>query len=448
MSFRPSISRQSLSVLMVVFALVLTGCSNKNKNPKNKVLGERLSVLSFERELEADPALINAPVTLPRPYKNMSWSQPGGNLSNVHHHLSIGDTLTVAWKKSIGRGSSKYERVVASPVAANGIIYTIDSRALVRAMRMDNGGLIWQKSLKKRKKEEASKVAFGGGVALDGNTVYVTTGYGFVVALDGDTGQELWRQELGVPIRGAPTVADGKLFATTHDNQLFALSTRDGEIVWDHISIVENAGILGAASPAVSGDIVVAAFSSGELFALRTENGQVTWQDALSRTGRITALATLNDIDGQPVIDRGRVYAISHAGRMVSIDMRSGERVWESNIGGISTPWIAGDYIFVVSINGEVAALSLRDGRVRWVTQLQRFEKPEKRKGVIRWVGPILAGDRLIVVSSQGYILTVSPYTGEILSGDKLSDGAVISPIVVDNTLFVLTEDGRLTAYR
>ncbi len=434
-------------VVMLVCALAVTACSKDNKKNK-RLAGERLSVLTFESTLDADPTLVGTRVALPKPYRNESWPQAGGSKANVLHHLAMAAKPRQAWRVSIGTGSQKYERLVAAPVVAGGVVYVIDVRAQVSAYGAERGNLLWRKSLKKSRKEEKSKVGFGGGVAYAGGTLYVTTGYGFVAALDAGSGEELWRQDIGLPIRGAPAVSAGRVFAITFDNQLFALSAGDGEILWDYVGIVEDAGVLGAASPAISGDTVIAGFSSGELVAFRAENGQIAWQDALSRTGRLTALATLSDIDGQPVIDRGRVYAINHAGRMAAIDMRSGERVWESNIGSLYTPWVAGDYIFVVTVEAQVAALSIRDGRVRWVTELQRFQKPDKRKGVIRWAGPVLAGDRLFLASSHGYMLTVSPYTGEILSGEKLSDGTVIAPIVVDGTMYVLTDDGKLTAYR
>lgn len=431
---------------IAICVLAVAGCSSDKKN--KRIEGERLSVLSFEGTLSADQSLASIRVSLPKPYRNENWPQAGGSKTNVMHHLWISATPSEVWQADIGTGSEKYERLVATPVVANGVVYVIDARAEVSAFGAERGNLLWRTSLKKSKKEEKSKVGFGGGVAYEAGTLYVTTGYGFIVALDATGGQELWRQDLGLPIRGAPTVSGGRVFTSTFDNQLFALSASDGEIIWDYVGIVEDAGVLGAASPAVSGDTVIVGFSSGELVAFRAENGQIAWQDALSRTGRMTALATLSDIDGQPVIDRGRVYAINHAGRMAAIDMRSGERVWEANIGSLYTPWIAGDYIFIITVDAQVAALSIRDGKVRWVTELQRFIKPEKRKGVIRWSGPILAGDRLFITSSHGYILTVSPYTGEILSGEKLSDGTVIPPIVVDSTLYVLTDDGKLTAYR
>lgn len=439
-----ALSKPVHAAVIVAVALALGACGGRKNEAR--LLGERISVLSFERALETDPNLASVRVSLPQPYRNMNWPQPGGSTENVMHHLWLDDQLDIAWRTSIGRGSKSYERLVSGPVVANGVVYTIDIRAEVSAIDASSGRAIWRVQLKDP--EERSKVAFGGGVSYFGGRLYVTTGYGFVAALDATNGSELWRHAFKIPIRGGPTIANGRVYTITQDNQLFALDADTGDQLWDYVGIVENAGILGAASPAVSGDTVVAAFSSGELLALRTQNGQVAWQDALGLTGRLTALATLNDIDGQPVIDRGRVYAINHAGRMVAIDFRTGERVWESNVGSINTPWVAGNYIFVVTIDNEVAALSLRDGRVRWVTQLQRFKDQEDRKGVIRWSGPLLAGDRLIVVSSHGYILTLSPYTGDILSGERLSGETVIEPVIADGTLYVLTDDGDLIAYR
>lgn len=432
---------------MAICVLAVAACGSSNKRNK-RLEGERLSVLTFEGALNVDQSLLGVRVALPKPYRNENWPQAGGSKANVLHHLWISATPRRVWRTSIGTGSENYERLVSTPIVANGVVYVIDARAQVSAFGSERGDLLWRISLRKSRKEEKSKVGYGGGLAYAGGTLYATTGYGSVAALDASDGQVLWRKELGLPIRGAPAFSAGRVFTVTFDNQLFALSASDGEIIWDYVGIVEDAGVLGASTPAISGDTVIVGFSSGELVAFRAENGQIAWQDALSRTGRLTALATLSDIDGQPVIDRGRIYAINHSGRMAAIDMRSGERVWEANIGSLSTPWVAGDYIFVVTVDAQIAALSIRDGKVRWVTELQRFRKPEKREGVIRWAGPVLAGDRLFLTSSHGYILTVSPYTGEILSGDKLSDGTVIPPIVVDSTMYVLTDDGKLTAYR
>ncbi len=430
---------------VALLALGLVACGSSKKN-KDRLTGDRISVLTFEQRLEADPRISDIQVQLPKPVVNQSWKQAGGNVYHAMHHLSLSDNPKKVWSSSIGKGSSKRARLTSAPVSADDRIFTIDTDARVSAFRTDNGKRLWSVDLDK--KGESDNAAFGGGIALDGDRVYANTGYGFVAAMDASTGREVWREDIGVPLRGAPTVTDGRVFSITYDNQIYALNANDGSIIWNEVGIAETASILGSASPAVDGNTLVAAYSSGEIYAMRVENGRTAWTDALTRTGRLTALATLSDIDGEPVIDRGRIYAASHSGRMVAIDLRSGERVWERNIGSAGTPWIVGEFIYVVTVDSEVACLSRRDGRIRWVHQLQRYKKQNKRKGLLDWAGPVVAGDRVIVASSHGYALSISPYTGELISGMKLPDDVHISPIVVDNTLYVLTDDGKLVAMR
>jgi outer membrane protein assembly factor BamB len=159
-------------------------------------------------------------------------------------------------------------------------------------------------------------------------------------------------------------------------------------------------------------------------------------------------MSTLADIRGLPVIDRGRVFAVSHSGRLVSIDLRTGERAWEQEVGGTATPWVAGDFVYVLSNEGELICLTRRDGRVKWVQGLPRYENPEKKRRPLQWTGPILAGDRLVVVASNGEVLSLSPYTGEALGRVEVSDGTYIPPVLAGETLYILTNDADLIAMR
>jgi outer membrane protein assembly factor BamB len=266
--------------------------------------------------------------------------------------------------------------------------------------------------------------------------------------MDAAAGKEAWRSNASGPIRGAPTVADGRVYVITVDNQLEVYATDDGRRLWTHSGTPEIAGLFGGASCAVEGDVVVVPYSSGEIFALRVENGRPLWNENLAATRRIDALSTLADIRGHPVIDRGRVYAISHSGRLVAIDLRTGERAWEQEIGGSDTPWVAGDFVYVLANEAQLFCLTRRDGRVRWATELPRYENPKRKKGLIQWSGPVLGSDRLIVVGSDGEAVSVSPYTGEPLGRIELSDNVYIPPIIAGETLYVLTDDGELAAYR
>lgn len=434
-------------LFLTVLAFALAACSSSDKEVYDDGGKQRIAVLTSTSELSADNALAGLRVVLPAPYVNGSWSQAGGNPSHNVGHLAINDTIREAWRVSLPQGNGTYERVIAGPVAKDGRVYAIDSNGTVSAFALDSGRQLWETALSDDARDR-SNVRYGGGVAVQGDRVFATSGLGFAVALDAASGSELWRFQAAVPLRGAPTVVGGALFMLTHDNQMLSVDAETGDYLWDQVGISEAAGMLGAAPPATDGNAVVMALSSGELVALLAANGSVLWQDALSASNRLTPLATLADIDGGPVIKDGRVYAVSHAGSMAAVDIRTGERSWESDVAGVNTPWVAGRWGFVTTIDSQVSAISLDDGRARWVTQLQRFEKQDKRKGLIKWNGPVLAGDRLIVTSSHGFILSLSPYTGEVLSAEDLGGPTTLDMIVVDKTLIVQTDDGQLIAYR
>ena len=407
--------------------------------------GERISILTLEDKLKADPAIADLAVRLPRPYVNEDWPQSGGHPTHAMHHLAIADAPRLRWRADVGAGSDEYERLMAAPVYAQGLLFVLDAMGHVSAWRADNGERVWRYNLTPEGEERG---ALGGGLAYGDGTLFVTTGYGEVRALEPGTGAQVWVAKIGVPLRGAPTFDRGRVYAISYDNRLHAINAADGSVQWKHVGIAENAGLIGAASVASQGALLVVPYSSGEIFALRAANGQVAWSDSLTRVGRLTALSQLGDINGAPVIDRGRVYAVSHAGRMVAIDLRSGGRIWDQDIASIQTPWVAGDFIFVLTINAQVIALSRDSGRVRWVRQLAQFGDPEDRKDPIQWAGPVLAGDRVIVASSEGQVVTVSPYSGDVLGRMELPGGVSISPIVADGTLYFLTDDAELLAYR
>ena len=424
---------------------LLAGCGGDD-DEQVIIEGERISVMTLEDQLVVDPELRNTPVSLPRPYVNTSWPQAGGQPHHAMHHLALGQSPRVIWKNSVGNGSEDNHPLMTQPVVADGMVFTLDSEWVVSSFDANSGQLIWQHSL--RDKSVSRSTATGGGIGYHNGNLYVVMGSGFVVALDGRVGGQHWRTDFDVALRGAPGIDDRQVYVTSHDNQLYALSIETGSMEWQHSAITEAASLMGAPSPAIKGDTVVAAFSSGEIFALQSLNGHVLWTDSLTRTGRATPISSLNDIDGHPIIDRGFVYAIGHSGRMASIDLRTGERVWENNIAGAQTPWIAGDYIYVLTQDNEVVCVSRLTGKIRWMSELQRYEDNDKHDDLVIWSGPVLAGDRLVLVSDHGFAISLSPYDGTYLGGIDMPKRNYISPVVANGTLYLLSDDGDLYALR
>ena len=434
--------------LVSVSLVALPGCGifRKSSNKKAVTAGERISVLDFERQVEAEADLAGVDVILPEPQVNADWTQPAGNASGNLGHLALGDAQARVWSAKIGRGSDATRRLNSTPVIADNRLFVIDTDGQVSGFDAGTGALLWRKTI--QLEGEGERPAFGGGVSVMAGRVYATTGFGVVVAFDAATGTEAWRTRLPTPLRAAPAVDAGRVFVTSQDGQLTALNADTGEQLWQANATVEPASILGPGSPSVALDTVVSGFPSGELFALRVENGRTAWQDQLSRTGRTTALGALSGIAASPVIDRGRVFAIGHGGRMVALELATGTRVWEREFAGVNAPWPAGDWVFAVTVEAELVALTRADGKIRWVADLGHWKNAKKKKGAIEWFGPILAGNRLLLVSSHGRMASVSPQTGEILSTRDLADAAYLPPVVANGMLYILTDDGTVTAYR
>jgi outer membrane protein assembly factor BamB len=433
-------------------ALALSGCGLTDyfgdyfgAAPPPPLPGERIPVLLLRQDLEPDARLADVEVRLPAPQTNRDWPQAGGYPDHAMQHLASGDTLEKRWDVTVGTGSSSDTRMTAQPIAVAGRLYTMDVTSRVTALDANTGKQIWQTNIM-RDSEDSD--AFGGGIAYAEGRIFVSTGFAQVVALNADDGKPVWRTDMPGPMRSAPTVAAGRVFVVTIDNQAHALSAEDGSKQWSHTGISETAGLLGGASPAVAQGIVLVPYSSGELFALRIENGKSVWQDTLSNVRRVDALSSLADIRGKPVIDRGRVFAVSHSGSVVSIDLRTGARAWDREISGVETPWVAGNYVYLLSTDNIVFCLTREAGRVKWIRQLPRYLDPAKKKTPVTWTGPVLVSDRLIVAGSQGAALSLSPYTGDILGEIKLPEGVTIAPIVADNTIFFMTDRARVVALR
>lgn len=426
---------------------LLAGCGvfggNRRTTP---TVGTRIPVLTSESQVEVDPALADTPVTVPAPVANVDWPQPGGNPAHAMIHVELGPTPTQIWSVSIGEGSSTRARLASEPIVADGRVYTIDTTATVRAFNVDTGATVWQQQV--RGTASPRETLFGGGVSFEAGRVYATNGAGDVAALDAATGAQVWISKPGGPLRGAPTIAGDNVYVVSQDNQLYALNVANGETRWTGSGSFELAGVFGSAAPAFAQSTLVAGFSSGELNAYRYENGQVVWQDALTRTGISTVVGTLSDIDADPVIDNGRVIAVGQGGRMVAVELITGQRAWELNIAGISSPWVSGEWVFVVTDQAKVLAVSRASGRIRWIAQLPRYRNEEARRNPIFWRGPVLAGNRLVLVSSLGQMAYVSPVDGSIQATVETRAPMSLPPVVANNTLYLLDDSGRLTAYR
>jgi outer membrane protein assembly factor BamB len=439
-------------ILALAASASLGGCAvldgvrgDSGKKNNTPTVGNRVDILGGERDMDVDPALAGVSVILPSAIVNDAWAQPGGNASKSPGHAELGQSLTRVWTATV-TGANPRARLAASPVVSDGRLYVVDTTARVTAFDANSGAQIWSNALEVEDDGKASR--FGGGVSATSANVFATNGVGDVAALAADTGALVWKKRPAGPLRGAPTLSNGNVYVMTQDNQIYAVRQSDGEPQWNEAGPVAASGIFGVGAPAAAQGTVIAGYSSGELAAYRYENGRSLWSDTLSRTAMSTSVSTLTDIDADPVIDRGRVFALGKGGRMASYELVSGQRIWEINIAGISTPVAAGEWVFVMTDEARLLCVARSSGKIRWISKLQRYDNEEKKKGPISWYGPVLAGGRLMVVNSRGQLWAVAPDEGTASQVTDLKADVSLAPIVANQTLYVLDDSGRISAFR
>ncbi len=410
-----------------------------------KLQGTRVPVLQLDQKIQPDSAEAKIPVTAPPATNSTDWPEAGGSATHSIGNISLPANADRIWRTSIGDGSSSGVKLLAQPIVAQGTIFTLDAGAQVTATDTADGGRKWRLTISP---EEAREETLGGGLGYGDGHVYASAGFPEVLALEAATGKILWRHKTNSPVRGSPLFSNGRVFVLTIENQLLSLDAATGKEQWTHSGVPENEAFLSDAGTAADNTIVVAPYSSGEVFALRVETGRVAWSDNLSAVRRASALWSLTDFNGLPVIDNGKVYAVSVSGRIVAIDERTGTRVWQHEIGSSTTPWIAGDFLYMISPDNQLIAMSADKGAIRWVAQLDRYEDPDKRRHPIFWTGPMVAGGRLVMANSASELAEFSLSDGSLIKKTELPGPVFVQPTIANNTLYLLTDDGDLLAYR
>lgn len=439
-------------LLVYLLPLALAGCESfslpswmggeKKQGPKLE--GERISVLRGAAELKGDPSLEGVAVEVPGAETNSAWPQKSGGVAGIGGNLTLPVTLENRQSSSIGDGADFRFRLVPSPVAGDGAIFAMDAEGRVSAHDMkDVSEVRW---ISPGAASEEDEPVMGGGIAYDAGKVFAVSGKGMAVALDAATGMELWRQPLNIPVRSAPRVADGRVYVVTVDSQLFALSVAGGEILWNHRGVNEGTGFLVEASPAIASDLVITPYASGEVHTLSTEDGDERWSDVVMGPQRQSANSVFTGIGGDPVVSGGMLYIAGSASMFAVFQPDTGRRLWEQPVSSINTPWVAGDYVYLLTSDSVLMAFNRIDGRVKWASQLPMYDDEDVKRGRFTWNGPVMAGGRLLIVGGHGVMIEASPQDGSVLSETDIPSGIYTPPVVADGVLYLVSEEATLYA--
>lgn len=430
-----------------LMATALSGCGLFDKGPLD-VNGERISVIRENRNIKPDYSARQIQVRLPRAKVNYAWEQSGLTSTHRGDHLKSGGNLDEIWDISFGKGSSKRNVLISTPVADSNNVYTLDAEGIVRAFELANGEEVWEKKLKPSNKKAKDNSMSGAGIALKGDKLFVTTGFGQVFALNKNDGNIMWNHDIKSPIRIAPSVDDELVIIQSLDNGIFALNVNTGNELWKDKLEEETTTMIGGGAPAYSAskDLVLAGFSNGQIQAYKASTGTPLWSEWVVPSSSTESLSDITAIKANPIIDNDIAYVVGYNGPMVAIDIRTGAKIWQREISSASQPWLAGNFLFVLTEDSDLVAINKQDGKIVWTTIIP-YAQDDEKLGVFT-SGPILANDALLVTSSNGKLFSISPYNGRIMGVADIEEGVETSPIMANETLLITTKEAEITAYK
>ena len=437
------VQRKLVTMLACFGVFGMAGCSE----PELVLPGERIAVTQQVEHLSANQQAMAEGAGLSAPLTTLTASHPGLNAGHAGGHLALDLPLDERWDVEIGTGGDEFVEL-AVPVVGAGHVFAVSASGEVSAIEIETGNLSWRVSIEDFEDDVIPGIA--GGLAISGSTVFVHGGGHNLAALSVEDGSVIWSQRFQLPLRGGPTIYAKKALAVTDiDANLFMLRIDNGSVLWDRAGLPSGTIVYGAPSPAIYDNQIAVAAHGGELSLLDADNGDVIWSDNLATFNPRTPLQGLGDIRAHPVHDGGLVFAVSQSGRTAAFAVRSGLLLWELPIGGIEMPWVAGDSVFIVTLDGRLYAIRRNDGAIRWVAELPGALPigAVAAEDIPRYVGPVVAAGKVIIVAEDGNILLFNADTGALEDEADVGGRIVTAPQLAAGMMFVLDNSGTLTAF-
>ncbi len=425
--------RKSFALKFLIFFILLSSCALLDNEDENILPGKRESVYASEEKVILKA---NKRIKLDEPKTIYKWSQQHQNFRNHLFHFKSKSTLKLEKRIKLGDINLDKIQYITPPIISGNIIFYSDNDFNILSKNTNTGKLNWSIKLEFEKDENFSLVS---GFFLDNKTLFFSTGLGNIYAVDAVEGKIKWIKKFGIQFSRPPVISKDKIFLVSDDNQLYAINKKNGDLVWSHLGNIEELSIIGGSKPALDEGIIVISYSSGEIFALNESNGSVIWFDNIS-TSNFFSKTNINDIQSPICIEKGKLFVPTFSNKLLVYDLKTGKKSWDAKLSSISPMVISGETIYVIDINGKLMSLDKVSGKLLWAVQL----KSKKGDKEVNWSGPLLSSYKLLVVSSEGTVLSLSPFTGKTLSKVNLKESFISQPIQVKEKIYLISKQGSL----
>jgi outer membrane protein assembly factor BamB len=337
------------------------------------------------------------------------------------------------WGDKVGGGKKQVKlRLGLGPAYDDGLVFAASDKGELVAVNLETGRQVWVKKFKQM--QLSAGPGAGAGLVVVGSTK------GWVIALQGATGKELWRTRVNSELLSSPAVGEKILVMRSVDGRLHGFDVSDGKELWSVEQQVPRLSLRGTAIPVIAKEVAVSGFDNGKVMAVSLTTGDTVWDTALATPHGRTELDRLVDVDSAVSIVGDNVFATGFQGRTAMIALDSGQIWWAHDMSSYHGLAVDEENLFVTESDGSVVALRQRDGSEVW-----RNDKL-KRRGLST---PAVTSTAVAVADFQGYLHWLDKQTGELVARERIAKFRVSNPpIAIKDTVVVLTDSGKLAAYR
>ena len=336
------------------------------------------------------------------------------------------------WGEGVGGGKKQSVlRLGLGPAVDNGVVFAASHKGEVLAASLDTGRHLWVKKL---------KIPISAGPGAGAGLVVVGSSKGAVVTLDGATGRELWRTRLNSELLSAPAIGEKVIVIRSVDGRLHGLDAHTGKELWSVEQQVPRLSLRGTATPLIAKEVAISGFDNGKVMAVSLNTGDTVWDSALATPHGRTELDRLVDIDSAVRVVGDNVFAAGFQGRTAMLALDSGQVWWAHDMSSYRGLAADEDNLYVTQSDGIVVALRQRDGSELWRNQKLKLR---------RLSTPVLTSTAVAVADFEGYLHWLDKTTGELVARERVAKERISnSPVAVGDTVVVLTDRGKLAAFR
>jgi outer membrane protein assembly factor BamB len=334
------------------------------------------------------------------------------------------------WSANVGDGA-EHLRLALTAASDGTQIFAAAHDGRVSAYDALKGKRLWRTK---------TKLPLSAGPAIGGTVLVMGSSNGDVIALDAGDGHKLWQISVSSEVLAPPAITSDLVLVRTVDGKLVALDLTDGSQIWFTQQSVPRLSVRGTGSPVVKDNVVFCGFDNGRLAAYELTDGTLLWEILVSPPSGRTEIDRLSDLNATIRVIGDDIYIVGYQGVLSALAAESGQILWSREISSHSGIGVDLSNLYVSGESSDLFAVVRTSGRELWRKEILLHRDI---------TGPTAFNSSVVVGDFEGYVHWFDATSGELQARTRAgSDRVTGSPLVVNEMIYVLTDGGKLYAFR